>query len=385
MPSKIEWTEDTWNPTTGCDQVSPGCGQPMPGREGKPHGTCYALTLAKRLQAMENARAELGSTAPLRYQNDGDPRTSGPGFGFTMHPDRLDLPLRWQRPRRVFVNSMSDLFHAKASRVFLAQVFAVMSLAERHSFQVLTKRSLRMQRILTDPAFEQTVREVRDRLLAEPATPLSKADRARLTAEPMIWPLPNLWLGVSVEDQDRADERIPHLLATPAAIRWISAEPLLGPIDLLAAGDGCYGHWLPDPPERDQWGGRVADGPLCQAHGIHGCTNRDPGCVFLDWVVVGGESGPGSRWMHPDWARQLRDQCTAAGVAFNFKQHGDWMFDGHYGAGRHLEGGVYVKPYLPRPANMHEFEGYSLSRVGKTKAGRLLDGELWDEYPAVAA
>lgn len=240
--SKISWTTKTWNPTTGCDQVSPGCDH------------CYALTLAARLKRMGNKR----------YQNDGNPKTSGPGFALTLHPDKLDEPLKWYKPARVFVNSMSDLFHDDVPDKFIAEVFAVMALADRHTFQVLTKRPRRMQRLLSLDGFAD------------------ECDSARLRRDPYRllpdFPPPNVWLGTSVEDQKRADLRVSHLLNTDAAVRFLSCEPLLGPVDLTS--------WL---------------------SGLH-------------WVIAGGESGPDYRPMNLDWARSLRDQCVEAGVPFFFKQ-----------------------------------------------------------------
>jgi protein gp37 len=247
--SAIEWTGPTWNPVTGCDQVSEGCGLPL--ADGTLHGTCYALTLAKRLKAMGNSR----------YQRDGDSRTSGPGFGVTLHEDKLLEPLSWQKPRAVFVNSMSDLFHRSVPDDFIARVFETMAAAGRHVFQILTKRPGRMA---------------------------SWARRFR--AEP----LPNVWLGTSVENQKWADVRIPKLFETPAAVRFLSCEPLLGPVDL----------------------------------GQHLICNRMPPCSggpgheHLHWVIAGGESGPGFLPMDLGWARSLRDQCVAAGVPFFFKQVG---------------------------------------------------------------
>lgn len=219
--SAIEWTEATWNPTTGCDRTSPGC------------DNCYALTLAKRLKAM----------GVDRYQHDGDPRTSGPGFGLTTHDDVLDVPLRWKQPRLVFVNSMSDLFHEDVPDRFIRSVFEVMSATPRHTYQVLTKRSKRLVRIASD----------------------------------LEWPA-NVWMGVSVESA-RYRFRIDHLRGVPAAVRFISAEPLLGPL-----------------------------GPVDLAE--------------IDWVIAGGESGPRARRMDIAWGRDLRDQCIAAGVDFFFKQWG---------------------------------------------------------------
>lgn len=230
--SAIEWTDATWNPITGCNKVSPGCKH------------CYAERLAKRLQAMGNPR----------YRN---------GFSVTLHPDQVTLPLRWTRPRRVFVNSMSDLFHEQVPDDFIRKVFAVMEAAEQHTFQVLTKRSRRLAAL----------------------------------AKSLPWP-PNVWQGVSVESV-RYVSRVEDLRRVPAAVRFLSVEPLLGPIRQLPL-DG------------------------------------------IDWVIVGGESGPVHRPVDPDWVRQIRDRCLAQGVPFFFKQ---W-------------GGVTSK-----------------------SGGRLLDGRTWDEQP----
>ena len=219
--SAIEWTEATWNPTTGCDRVSRGC------------DNCYAMTLAKRLKAMGQPR----------YQRDGDPRTSGPGFGLTVHPDGLRLPLTWKRPRIVFVNSMSDLFHAQVPVAFVRQVFDVMAATPQHTYQVLTKRARRLRRL----------------------------------APSLTWPA-NLWVGVSVEDGDAVD-RIDDLRAVPAVVRFLSCEPLLGP--------------LPD---------LTLDG--------------------IGWVIAGGESGVNARPMDPAWVESLRDHCLSDGVPFFFKQWG---------------------------------------------------------------
>ncbi|WP_340686372.1 phage Gp37/Gp68 family protein [Amycolatopsis coloradensis] len=232
--SSIEWTEATWNPTTGCDRVSAGCDH------------CYALTLAKRLKAMGSAK----------YQTDGDPRTSGPGFGVATHAAALGEPFRWRQPRLVFVNSMSDLFHAKVPVEFIRRVFAVMEATPQHTYQVLTKRSRRIRRL----------------------------------ASSLDWPA-NLWLGVSVEDE-RVAYRVDDLREVPAAVRFLSCEPLLGPLSQLdLAGIG--------------------------------------------WVIVGGESGPHARPMAPEWAIEVRDQCQQAHVPFFFKQ---WGGRTPKAGGRDLEG-----------------------------------------------
>ena len=240
----ISWTASddgrpgaTWNPTTGCDQISSGCDR------------CYALTLAKRLKAMGSAR----------YQTDGDPLTSGPGFGLAMHPETLDIPRRWRAPRRVFVNSMSDLFHDSVTDEFIADVFAVMLECERHTFQVLTKRSRRLK---------------------------------ALAAE-LPWP-PNIWMGVSVET-DRYTFRARDLEATPAAVKFVSAEPLLGALPSLDVSR-------------------------------------------LDWVIAGGESGAGFRKPHGDWFRDLRDRCHETETPFFFKQ---WGGVNKKANGRELQGNTY--------------------------------------------
>lgn len=259
--TNIEWATHTWNPTTGCDRVSPGCDH------------CYALTLAKRLKGMGSAK----------YQNDGDPKTSGPGFLATEHPDTLTDPLSWRKPRKVFVNSMSDLFHERIGDEFIARVFAVMAAASTHTFQVLTKRHGRMRSLLSDPEFVAAVRRERYKL-----------PHTVVTTGPS-WPLLNVWLGVSVEDQKWANTRIPALLDTPAAVRFLSCEPLLGPVDLTP--------WT-------TWG----DGSLRY--------DEPPVVSGLRWVIAGGESGDGFRPVDGEWVRALRDQCVEAEVAFLFKQWG---------------------------------------------------------------
>lgn len=268
----IEWTDATWNPTTGCDKVSPGC------------DNCYAMTLAKRLKAMGSPR----------YQADGDPRTSGPGFGLTVHPTALDQALRWTRQRRIFVNSMSDLFHDRVSDVFIAQVYAVMALAPQHTFQLLTKRHGRMRSIMTSRDLSGTGAGLSLEAMVRNAVDNRRASEERLEwprGDDIVWPLPNVWLGVSAEDQKRAELRLPALYDTPAAVRFVSAEPLLGLIDTATTG----------------------------------LLARDEFDRGIDWMIVGGESGPGARPMHLDWAKQLRDQCEAAGVAFHMKQYGEHL------------------------------------------------------------
>lgn len=270
--TSIEWTESTWNPTTGCDRVSKGCDH------------CYALTLAKRLKAMGSAK----------YQTDGDPNTSGPGFGVAVHPDSLDTPLRWRKPRRVFVDSMGDLFHDEVPDEFIAQVFVVMGLARRHTFQVLTKRHARMRSLLSGhDRWNNLLTEALARVVDHVDAPFPAVDVDRVNAwlqarefpAAPLPPLPNVWLGVSVETQQWADIRIPALLDTPAAVRWLSCEPLLGPVNI----------WIATTP-------------------------FDP--ARIDWVVAGGESGDDARPVNLGWVRGLRDECQQAEVPFLFKQVG---------------------------------------------------------------
>lgn len=317
----IEWTDATWNPVTGCAKVSAGC------------KNCYALRDWRRLSAM--------------------PGTVYHGREFTdvaCHPERLEQPMRWARPRRIFVNSMSDLFHPAVPDAFIAKVFAVMALCSRHTFQVLTKRPERMHDMVC--RLPELVELVPDSL--QPA-------------DSDIRPRGNVWLGVSVEDQKAADERIPLLLATPAAVRWISAEPLLGPVDLSTIshtaspgyfGDALEWHHRPHANRHDKWPG-------------------------LDWVVVGGESGQNARPMHPAWASSLRDQCAAAGVPFLFKQWGEWYpaSSGHSGP----VGAWHGDTFMPDWGDISTSENNMVRAGKKAKDGRLLDGRTHDGYPDSAA
>lgn len=325
MSTKIEWTEETWNPTTGCDRVSPGCDH------------CYALTMAKRLKGMGAAK----------YQRDGDPKTSGPGFGITEHPDTLTAPMRWQKGRRVFVNSMSDLFHDGVSDEFIARVWAVMAATPQHTYQVLTKRHGRMRSLLSSTSFDLAVAEAWSRL----GTTAGALDADHTPP----YPLPNVWVGVSVEDQKRADLRIPALLQTPAAVRFLSCEPLLGRVDLISAANKTR-DWQP--------GG-------------------------LGWVIAGGESGPGARPMHPEWVRFLREQCGASDVPFFFKQWGDWApldDQDDPGARTQTDHDVRADGYhwpISQPHGVEDGSEVIVRRFGKAGSGRKLDGRTWDEYPAV--
>ena len=275
--SSIEWTQATWNPTTGCDQTSPGCDH------------CYALTLSRRLKAMGNPK----------YQRDGDSKTSGPGFGLTVHMDQLPLPHRWKTPRLIFVNSMSDLFHPDVPDKFIEDVFQVMADTPRHTYQVLTKRAQRLSKI-------------------SPRLPWTK----------------NIWMGVSVESA-RYSFRANHLRKVPASVRFISAEPLLGRLTNLDLSD-------------------------------------------IDWLIAGGESGPGARPMHPTWAKELRDRCNQEGVSFFFKQWGAWVPNLESGAVPVTIDGAILDAM---PKIMAPGAPVKMRRVGKGAAGRTIDGRTWNEMP----
>jgi protein gp37 len=239
--SKIEWTECTWNPVTGCSKISPGCKH------------CYAERMALRLQAMGQPN----------YRN---------GFNVTIHRHMLELPLKWRNPRKIFVNSMGDMFHRLVPDNFVAECFSVMEKAAQHQFQLLTKRPSRLQQMACD----------------------------------LPWPK-NVWTGVTIETADYL-ERIDHLRQTPAAVKFLSLEPLLGPI------------------------------PDINLEGI-------------DWVIAGGESGPGARPMDPKWVVDIRDQCLAAGVPFFFKQ---WGGVNKKLAGRILQGQTYSQ--MPRENTYPQFQ-----------------------------
>lgn len=333
MSTTIEWTDETWNPIVGCSRVSPGCDH------------CYAVGVVHRQMSPQHVG--------LTIKRPGEP-TDWNGQ-ITVAESRMDQPLRWRKPRRIFVNSLSDLFHPEVTNETIARIFAVMALAPQHTFQVLTKRARRMAFLLSTDTFWAEVLDETDRL--RPEQDLDMGFRY----------LSNVWLGTSVES-DRYTFRAEHLRRTPAAVRFISAEPLLGPL-----------------PSLDLTG--------------------------IDWLIVGGESGPGARPMHPDWVRDLRDQCHAplsepgefwplGRTAFFFKQWGDWgpmcptvdgvmdMSQGHTVA---EDGTLYGPDDLAWPDGPRRGEAIraghdhhhlaGMYRLGKKANGRDLDGRTWDEMP----
>jgi protein gp37 len=348
--TSIEWTDRVWNCVRGCTRVSKGC------------TNCYAMRQAHRMSGAGQPYEGLTRIGP-----------TGPVWTGAVRcvPELLGEPLRWRKPALVFVNSMSDLFHEAVPDSFIDRVFAVMAACQRHTFQILTKRADRMAAYVNE-SLKESGRW--DKMLYDGRFPwpgkLSDADDPdgdvayrRLTEEV---PLKNVWLGVSVENQETADARVPYLLKTPAAVRFLSVEPMIGPVHL--------GLWRVEiPKHREHW-------PAERVRNF--------------WVIAGGESGHGARPVHPEWVRSVRDQFVTAGVPFFFKQWGAWRPDGQGmpflvdvcgGRGSHLS-----RAMLPDGRHMPDLTGRGANgddtvivrRLGKKAAGRLLDGRTWDELPA---
>jgi protein gp37 len=374
----IEWTDATWNPLRGCSRVSVGCEH------------CYAECVAARFSGVGQPYAGLIH-----------PSTKGWNGKITLVPEALQIPWRWSRGRRIFVNSMSDLFHPEVPFEFIAAVFWVMAHTTRHTYQVLTKRperALEFFRWAMDQydielgcepgeaqmrfpeGHEQRGWAISDGIdYAAHKIPAIKA----LGWEPWRegkkhggydncgpgWPLQNVWLGVSVENQAAADERISQLLQCPAAVRWLSCEPLLGPINFRWAP---YAHLAKGQSYR-------------QALEANGSANEYDALRKIDWVVVGGESGAGARPMHPEWAESLRDQCAGASVPFFFKQWGEWAPIYYVDeCGRPLIHFSSTKNETVMGDPMRPSSIVNMERCGKRKAGRLLDGVEHNSYPASA-
>lgn len=333
MPTKIEWATDTWNPITGCTPISEGC------------QNCYAKRMSKRLAG----RCGYDKNEP---------------FKVTLHKNRLDEPLHWKKPSKIFVCSMGDLFHEGISDMAIEDVFATMSMCPQHTFLLLTKRPDRVLHWFSHFRADFPTETVR-----------AQVWRSRWsiykTQKHFEWPLPNVWLGVTAENQQRADERIPILLQIPAAVRFVSVEPMLGPVDLTQITLGSNGHGL-----------RFVHNALTGwSTGYHEDTrkqklSRNDEYSRLDWVICGGETGPGARPMHPDWVRSLRDQCQAAGTPFFFKS---W---GNYCAPSQMPESTYrAWDYLYGTETCWREDYPTPWKVGKKKAGRLLDGQVWEQWP----
>lgn len=367
----IEWTDATWNPIIGCSRVSEGCRH------------CYAEGIAARF-----AGGQTSVYSGLAQMVNGHAQWTGK----IAETAQLLNPLKWRKPKRVFVNSMSDLFHENVSDELRDRIFAVMALCPQHTFQVLTKRPERMLAYITRGVGGIVRRDFVN----------AQFHRLNPTRHPdqhvKAWPLPNVWLGVSVENQAAADVRIPALLEVDAAIRFVSCEPLLGELDLsrwleplgVECIDVCPSlryirsgevETFTDPNRNEVY-------PLCPNCGLVAhWTGYDDG---IDWVIVGGESGPGARPMHPDWVRSLRDQCTAAGVPFFFKQWGEWA-PGECAdklptrterTARWWDGKWIYEELTPRQSEeMHRDDAPDLYRLGKKAAGAWLDGVEHKAFP----
>ncbi len=367
--TKIEWTDATWNPITGCSVVSPGC------------TNCYAMKLAgTRLK-------HIPSRAGLTRDTKAGPVWTGE---VRFNEQWLDEPLRWQRPRMIFVCAHGDLFAEGVPDEWIDKVFAVMALAPQHIFQVLTKRPDRMRGYLQEMqrCFDSDEREF-SRRWGTAAAEVSGSPCAAGAIEDREYPLPHVWLGVSVEDQPRANERIRILLDTPAAVRWISAEPLLGPINLnfLKQPNDGFGCWWLDALNIDRGGwfnDEAATQPMDDADARHHLGR-------INWVVAGGESGTGARPMHPHWANALRDQCAIADVPFLFKQWGNWIIashdNGHYDSAMATNDAIWldVDGRQAKPSCDGMREPIGMFRVTKSRAGRLLDGVEHNGYPPLPA
>lgn len=371
--SAIEWTDATWNPIrarspqtgkTGwhCEHASEGC------------RNCYA----------ERLNMKRGTSGGTRFAYKPGHLASGAVEVF-LDDATLFKPLRWRKGRTIFVCSMTDLFADFVSDEWLDKIFAVIMLCPQHRFLVLTKRADRMRAYVTrwyqrrfteGPRGGEGLLGVTDAMLTA-APEIDVQANARAAAPYQR----NLWLGVSVEDQEMANKRLPHLLETPAAVRFLSCEPLLGALDLT---------WIEF--------GNARGGKECwDALDLHGLSEGATGCrAVIDWVICGGESGKDARPMHPRWARSLRDQCASADVPFFFKQWGEWGPDGGPPDGRPdkaFEGSIpcavlvdgtfqQFANWIQPPIELCSGHGEWVYRFGKRNTGRLLDGALHDEMPA---
>ncbi len=334
--TKIAWAEAVWNPTIGCTRVSEGC------------RNCYAERMAARLEMMH--KPEYGGLLTSAGRWNGEVK---------LLDERLGQPLRWKKPRRIFVDSMSDLFHEAVPFEFIDKVFGVMGRSQQHRFMILTKRPHRMLEYFQTTGLYRRILGWAFNIDGSMA--LSNAQIGNGISNPVSFPWENVWLGISAEDQKTWDQRYPILLRIPAALRFASLEPLLNRID-MGLGEcpvcgGCgetAGHYS------------MEDGmDTCDACGGSGRTTDT-----VDWVICGGESGPEARATHPEWVRSIRDQCQDAGVPFFFKQWGEWF-----------------PKQEPQPLSSMAargkvpIEGNISVRLGKRQAGNLLDGQKWEEYP----
>lgn len=378
----IEWTDATWNPIVGCSIVSKGC------------TNCYAMQVAHRMERIFDATLDPTTpNIPHRYRALTQPSKAGPVWTgrINIAPDHIiTQPLRWTRPRRIFVNSMSDLFHENVSTDWIDKIFAVMALTPQHTYQILTKRPERMAEYLRKSSARTSA--IAEATIEMPGTADLVWENVEDTADLKNWPLPNVWLGVSVEDQETANERIPWLLNTTAAIRFVSCEPLLEPVDLgriclvkQKAGSDRAGIHI-----NALAGKYVESGLEYTGEWDVNTTLEELPQLKLDWVIVGGESGKDARPMHPDWARAIRDQCAEADVPFFFKQWGEWA-PGECEKGFSLRtlqaatlysSGWDILKITPKEAEtLHRDDSPDLWRFGKRNVYNCLDGIYHTAYP----
>lgn len=372
--SKIEWTGKTWNPIVGCSKVSEGC------------RNCYALKDAWRMAHNPATKGTYGAT--VKAGADGKAHWTG---CIGMNPGKLTEPLDRKKPTTWFVNSMGDLFHESVTDEQIDRVFAVMAASPQHTFQILTKRPERMQEWGTstehdgddgylpgggtmwrvDEAIKEFRGDLEDGVLSEEQWAILEDG-----IDGTMWPLRNVWLGVSVEDQATVNERIPHLLNTPAAVRFVSYEPALGAVDFTH----YPGEMPSDPPGPP--GFRIINflegtGTYANERSGYPRMTYDNEFPKLDWIIAGGESGPGARPAHPEWFRKVRDDCEAAGVPFFFKGWGDWgnvFYDGRESIYLGLDGTTCSMPLGGGYDSQSCYPWAFMCRIGKKTAGRLMDG-----------
>lgn len=328
--SGIEWTDATWNPIRARNK-----------KTGKVGWHCEHATTGCEFCYAEGFNKRLGTGLAFKPGHRKD-------IEIFLDEKMLTQPLRWKKPRKIFVCSMTDLFADFVSDEMLDKIFHVIALCPQHTFQVVTKRASRMCAYVSS---------LQPRWDSEAPAGMVPDVRAHAIANAISqWPLPNVWLGVSAERQQEWDERLEQLGATPVAVRFVSVEPMLGPIDVGNAFDQALPGGSPYKP--------------------------------IDWIICGGESGPKARPMHPDWARSLRDQCHESGVAFFFKQWGEWAPSTPEAARGNPRSGwrcLAGHPHVAKAAELYPAAGAAfMERVGKKRAGRALDGVEYDTMPEVA-